>query len=184
MGWFLLHGNMNQPNTLTGDSLEAGKAAWGVWDSRSTLLDASSRAGGSVASNLPAAQGAWVRSLVGKSSWKTEWQPTPLLLPGESSWQKSLVGYSPWGRKESDLTEWLHQQCAHVKPCLPASPSPPPLWEPQAWFLHLGLHLCFVHKFIYTVFLHSTYMWCHMIFLLLWLCSLSMTVSRSNISIL
>ena len=46
MGWFLLHGNMNQPNTLMGDSLEAGKAAWGVWVSRSTLLDASSRGGG------------------------------------------------------------------------------------------------------------------------------------------
>ena len=36
------------------------------------------------------------------------WQPTPVLLPGESHGGKSLVGYSPWGRKESDTTELLH----------------------------------------------------------------------------
>ena len=33
------------------------------------------------------------------------WQPTPILLPGESHGQRSLVGYSPWGRQESDTTE-------------------------------------------------------------------------------
>ena len=33
------------------------------------------------------------------------WQPTPVLLPGESHRQRSLVGYSPWGRKELDTTE-------------------------------------------------------------------------------
>ena len=31
-----------------------------------------------------------------------KWQPTPVLLPGESHGQKSLVGYSPWGHRESD----------------------------------------------------------------------------------
>ena len=36
------------------------------------------------------------------------WQPTPVLLPGESHGRRSLVGYSPWGRKESDTTERLH----------------------------------------------------------------------------
>ena len=36
------------------------------------------------------------------------WQPTPVLLPGESHGGRSLVGYSPWGRKESDTTERLH----------------------------------------------------------------------------
>ena len=36
------------------------------------------------------------------------WQPTLVLLPGESHGQRSLVGYSSWGRKESDTTEWLH----------------------------------------------------------------------------
>ena len=37
-----------------------------------------------------------------------KWQPTPVLLPGESYGGRSLVGYSPWGRKESDMTERLH----------------------------------------------------------------------------
>ena len=35
--------------------------------------------------------------------WRRQWQPTPVLLPGE----RSLVGCSPWGRKESDTTEQL-----------------------------------------------------------------------------
>ena len=39
---------------------------------------------------------------------RRQWQPTPVLLSGESHGQRSLVGYSPWGRKESDTTERLH----------------------------------------------------------------------------
>jgi len=27
--------------------------------------------------------------------WKRAWQPTPVLLPGESQGQRSLVGYCP-----------------------------------------------------------------------------------------
>ena len=45
----------------------------------------------------------WVR----KIPWRREWQPTPVVLPGESHGQRNLVGYSPWGHKESDTTEWL-----------------------------------------------------------------------------
>ena len=44
---------------------------------------------------------------VGKIPWRTEWQPTPVFLPGEFHGQRSLAGYSPWGCKESDTT-WLH----------------------------------------------------------------------------
>ena len=40
--------------------------------------------------------------------WRKKWQPTSVLLPGESHGQGSLVGYSPWGGKESDTTERLH----------------------------------------------------------------------------
>ena len=40
--------------------------------------------------------------------WRRKWQPTPVLLPGESHGRRSLVGYSPRGRKESDTTERLH----------------------------------------------------------------------------
>ena len=41
---------------------------------------------------------------VGKIPWRRKWQPTPILLPGESHGWRSLVSYSPWGRKESDMT--------------------------------------------------------------------------------
>ena len=33
------------------------------------------------------------------------WQPTTVLLPGESHGQRSLGGYSPWDCKESHMTE-------------------------------------------------------------------------------
>ena len=43
-----------------------------------------------------------------KESWRRQWHPTPVLLPGESHGQRSLVGCSPWGLEESDTTEQLH----------------------------------------------------------------------------
>ena len=39
---------------------------------------------------------------------RKQWQPTPVLLPGNSHRWRSLVGCSPWGREESDTTERLH----------------------------------------------------------------------------
>ena len=45
----------------------------------------------------------WVR----KISWRREWQPTLVFLPGESHGQRSLADYSPWGHKELDMTERL-----------------------------------------------------------------------------
>ena len=39
----------------------------------------------------------WIR----KVPWKRKWQPTPVILPGESHGQRSLVGYSPWACKET-----------------------------------------------------------------------------------
>ena len=41
-------------------------------------------------------------------TWRRQWHPTPVLLPGKSHGRRSLVGCSPWGRKESDTTEGLH----------------------------------------------------------------------------
>ena len=46
--------------------------------------------------------------VLGRSPGEGKWQPTPVLLPGESHGGRSLVGYSPWGRKESDTIEQLH----------------------------------------------------------------------------
>ena len=42
---------------------------------------------------------------LGRGSRRRKWQPTPVLLPGESHGGRSLEGYSPWGRKELDTTE-------------------------------------------------------------------------------
>ena len=36
--------------------------------------------------------------------WRRKWQPTPVLLPGESQGWGSLVGCRLWGRTESDTT--------------------------------------------------------------------------------
>ena len=51
---------------------------------------------------------------VGKFPWRRAWQPTPVLLPGESHGQRSLVGYSPLGLKESDRTEATWRVCMHI----------------------------------------------------------------------
>ena len=31
--------------------------------------------------------------------WSGKWQPTPVVLPGESHGQRNLAGCSPWGRE-------------------------------------------------------------------------------------
>ena len=41
-------------------------------------------------------------------SWRRQWHPTPVLLPGKSHGWRSLVGCRPWGHEESDTTERLH----------------------------------------------------------------------------
>ena len=45
----------------------------------------------------------WVREI----SWRREWLPIPVFLPGEFNGQKSLGGDSTWDHKELDTTEWL-----------------------------------------------------------------------------
>ena len=40
-----------------------------------------------------------------------KWQPTPVLLPGESQRQRNLAGYSPWGCKELGMTEVTQHAC-------------------------------------------------------------------------
>ena len=64
-----------------------------------------------VAQRLKRLLGMWetrVDPWVGKIPWRRKWQPTPVVLPGESHGGKSLLGYSRWGPKESDTTERLH----------------------------------------------------------------------------
>ena len=38
-----------------------------------------------------------MQSWGGIRSWRRQWQPTPVLLPGKSHGRRSLVGCSPWG---------------------------------------------------------------------------------------
>ena len=73
---------------------------------------------------------------VGRIPWKREWQPTPVILPGEFHGQRSLAGYSPWGHKESGTTE----QLTHVPLEARASESEvtqpcPTLSDPMDWSL-------------------------------------------------
>ena len=42
---------------------------------------------------------------LGRFPWRREWQPTPVLLPGELHGQRRLGGYSLWGHKELDTSE-------------------------------------------------------------------------------
>ena len=44
--------------------------------------------------------------------WRRKWQPTPVVLPGESQGWGSLVGCRLWGHTELDTTEatWQQQQ--------------------------------------------------------------------------
>ena len=47
--------------------------------------------------------GPWIR----KIPWRRAWQPTPVVLPGESLGPRSLAGYSPWGRNSrTQLSDW------------------------------------------------------------------------------
>ena len=46
----------------------------------------------------------------GAGAWRRKWQPTPVLLPGDSHGQISPLGCSPWGWPESAMTEWLSKQ--------------------------------------------------------------------------
>ena len=49
-------------------------------------------------------------SLFNFMRWRKQWQPTPVVLPGESQGWGRLVGCCLWGRTESDTTEATYQQ--------------------------------------------------------------------------
>ena len=83
--------------------------------------------GGSVVKNLPdnAGDADSIRKLsvviiqsgsysVRKLSWRRQWQPTSVFLPGKSHGERSLVDYSPWGHRELDMTERLSIHFLHL----------------------------------------------------------------------
>ena len=67
--------------------------------------------------NLPAMLEISVRSLGQEDSWRREWQPTPVFLPGKSHGQRSLAGYSLWGYKELDTTNHLTLHWKVINTC-------------------------------------------------------------------
>ena len=50
----------------------------------------------------------WCYLTISSSAREGNGNPLQYSLPGKADGQRSLVGCSPWGRKESDMTEWLH----------------------------------------------------------------------------
>ena len=90
--------------------------------------------------------------------WRREWQPTPVILPGESHGQRSLGGYSPQGRKALDTPE---QPCSrsvfHMVLCMfpgySVRLSHPllPLLCSQVCSPCLHLHCCPANRFISTI---------------------------------
>lgn len=58
-------------------------------------------AGGSL-DGQPASAGD-ASAILGRRPLRREWQPAPVLLPGESCGQEP-AGYRPWGHKEMDTT--------------------------------------------------------------------------------
>ena len=49
--------------------------------------------------NLPIVRETWVWTLGQEDTWRREWLPTPVFLPGKLHGQRSLVGYISWGSK-------------------------------------------------------------------------------------
>ena len=81
----------------------------------------------------------WVR----KSSWRREWQPTPVFLPGEFHGQRSLVGCSLCGHKELDTTEQLTHIHTHI-----------------SIYLSIYLSVClyiYTHTYTHTYIIHIYY---------------------------
>ena len=47
----------------------------------------------------------WVAMPSYELTFSSQWQPTPVFLPGESQGQQSLVGCLLWGRTELDMID-------------------------------------------------------------------------------
>ena len=60
--------------------------------------------GGSVVKKLPVMQEIWVQSLDQKDPWISNWQPTPVFLPGKSHGQRNLAEIVHGAARESDMT--------------------------------------------------------------------------------
>ena len=113
--------------------------------------------GGAVIKNLPANSRRRKRCefdpWVGKIPWRRAWQPTPVLLPGESHGQRSLVGYSPWiAKSQTWLSDWAQAKTTHslissmssLNSCLSNESPPTTLFKisTNAFLLYPNFLLC------------------------------------------
>ena len=78
----------------------------------------------------------------GKVPWRTEGQPTPAFLPGESHGQRSRAGHSPWGQKETQQKQLSTQHKLKTHMCLlrlmPEAQFIPVTWEKfKSWQLSM-----------------------------------------------
>ena len=54
----------------------------------------------------------WEFVVLQLDTWRRQWHPTPVLLPGKSHGQRSLVGCSPWGGKSRrQLSDFTFVHC-------------------------------------------------------------------------
>ena len=86
---------------------------------------------------------------VGKIPRRSNWELTPVFLPGKSSGQGSLVGYSPKGHEELDMTKHTHTaRLACLYTYKTSSSVSPENWVITAFPQYpAGLHLVVVKSF-------------------------------------
>ena len=110
--------------------------------------------------------------------WRRQWQPNPVLLPGESQGQGGLVGCHLWGRTELDTTEATQQQQHTLKVSfLPLAPiSHPHMQFNIINFLYIHLDIFYIHVSIFLIhyfyllktmviyYIHSTPCFFHLIY--------------------
>ena len=95
--------------------------------------------------------------------------------PSHSGCRITLIGV-PWLYNRSLLA--IHLKYSSVYRIFPKSLTIPSLQKPFS-SLSKSVSLSVLQVYLYHFFLYSTYKGCHMRVLLLWLISLSMTISRS-----
>ena len=74
-----------------------------------------------------------VQSLCQEDPLEKEWQPIPVLLPGEFHGQRNLAGYSPRVTKESDLVTKTRTAWYYTHSCPSSRPSTDSLLSPRSF---------------------------------------------------
>ena len=85
-------------------------------------------------------------SRVGKILWRRKWQPTPVLLPGESHGWRGVVVYSPWGLLSSLKVRIVRTSSLGVKQLMNN-------WTAMAWAGGVTHNTCFKNLFIIILLL-------------------------------